>query len=176
MPPPPLTAPIFPEGREPFPPDWSEEDRQQALQTRKWEKAMSFGMESCAAKTVMSGVVGLGLGGVISLMGTTFSYEAAYGTHTQQSTSLWFKEQGQKMWRSGKGFGKVGAIYSGTECVIESYRAKNDIVNSVAAGFVSGGILARNSGPRAALGGAVAFAAFSAAIDLFLRRETSDDD
>ena len=33
------------------------------------------------------------------------------------------------------------------------YRAKNDMTNSVAAGFVAGGILARNSGPKAAFGG-----------------------
>lgn len=54
------------------------------------------------------------------------------------------------------------------------YRAKNDMTNAVAAGFVSGGILARNSGPKAVLGGAMAFAAFSAAIDLFIRRETAE--
>lgn len=48
------------------------------------------------------------------------------------------------------------------------------MTNAVAAGFISGGILARSSGPKAAFGGAVAFAAFSAAIDLFLRRETSE--
>lgn len=54
------------------------------------------------------------------------------------------------------------------------YRAKNDMVNPVAAGFLSGGILARSQGPRAFLGGAFAFAAFSAAIDLFLRREPSE--
>ena len=54
------------------------------------------------------------------------------------------------------------------------YRAKNDIANSVAAGFIAGGILARNSGPQAAFGGGVAFAAFSAAIDLFLRREPAE--
>jgi import inner membrane translocase subunit TIM22 len=54
------------------------------------------------------------------------------------------------------------------------YRAKNDIGNSIAAGFISGGILARNSGPKAALGGGLAFAAFSAVIDLFLRRETPE--
>ena len=102
---------------------------------------------------------------------------------------------GRGMWRSGKGFGKVGALFAGIECVIESvsavlflkmshyssyfcarakYRAKNDMVNPVAAGFVAGGVLARNSGPRAVLGGGLAFAAFSAAIDLFLRRETSE--
>jgi hypothetical protein len=48
------------------------------------------------------------------------------------------------------------------------------MVNPVAAGFVAGGILARNAGPRAVLGGGLAFAAFSGAIDLFLRRETSE--
>lgn len=55
------------------------------------------------------------------------------------------------------------------------YRAKNDIYNSVASGFMAGGVLARNSGPKAALGGGLAFAAFSAAIDLlFMRRETPE--
>jgi hypothetical protein len=55
------------------------------------------------------------------------------------------------------------------------YRAKNDIYNSVSAGFVSGGILARNSGPKAVVGGGLAFAAFSAVIDLaFLRRDTPE--
>ena len=54
------------------------------------------------------------------------------------------------------------------------YRARNDMVNPVAAGFVAGGILARNSGPSGVLGGGLAFAAFSGAIDLFLRREPSE--
>ena len=48
------------------------------------------------------------------------------------------------------------------------------MVNPIAAGFVAGGILARKSGPKAVLGGGLAFAAFSAAIDLFLRRETAE--
>jgi len=84
---------------------------------------------------------------------------------------------GKGMWKSGKGFGKVGALFAGIECVIESYRAKNDIYNSAASGFLAGGILARNSGPKAAIGGGLAFAAFSSAIDIFfLRRETPDED
>jgi import inner membrane translocase subunit TIM22 len=84
---------------------------------------------------------------------------------------------GKGMWSTGKGFGKVGALFAGIECVIESYRAKNDIYNSVASGFLAGGVLARNSGPKAAFGGGLAFAAFSAAIDmLFLRRETPEED
>lgn len=45
------------------------------------------------------------------------------------------------------------------------------MVNPIAAGFLSGGILARSQGPKATIAGGLAFAAFSAAIDMFLRRE-----
>lgn len=95
---------------------------------------------------------------------------------SMQSTKEFFIQTGRSMYSSGRGFGKVGALYSGIECCIESFRAKNDIVNPVVGGFLAGGILARNTGPQTAFGSAIAFAAFSGAIDLFLRRETSDDD
>ncbi|HEV7737995.1 MAG TPA: hypothetical protein VGO47_11565 [Chlamydiales bacterium] len=45
------------------------------------------------------------------------------------------------------------------------------MANSVTAGFITGAILARSQGPKAGIGGGLAFAAFSAAIDMFLRRE-----
>jgi hypothetical protein len=48
------------------------------------------------------------------------------------------------------------------------------MVNPVAGGFVTGAILARNAGPRAAFGGGMAFCAFSTAIELFMRRETPE--
>ena len=132
------------------------------------------------------------------MMSSSFAYEdplLRQNLNTTQKTKEIFKDMGRGMWRSGKGFSKVGALYAGIECVIESvresfttlapfllmnglfhgqYRARNDMVNPVAAGFVAGGILARNSGPTGAFGGGVAFAAFSAAIDLFLRREPSE--
>lgn len=133
-------------------------------------------------------------------MSASLAYEDPYlraqtqsGMNTAQKASQIFKEMGKGMWTSGRSFGKIGALFAGVECVIESvnrhtspmlrhiclflrqYRAKNDIYNSVSAGFVSGGILARNSGPKAVVGGGLAFAAFSAAIDmLFLRRETPE--
>lgn len=135
-------------------------------------------------------------------MSSSFAYEDPLlrQSHAERSTgqraSEIFKEMGRGMWRSGKGFGKVGALFAGIECVIESvrvhlvfhiahtlrghlhlrkqYRAKNDMVNPVAAGFIAGGVLARNAGPKAAFGGGVAFAAFSAVIDLFIRREPSE--
>lgn len=95
---------------------------------------------------------------------------------TMQSTKEFFLQTGRSMYSSGKGFGMVGALYSGIECCIESYRAKNDMVNPVVGGFLAGGILARNTGPATAFSSAIAFAAFSGAIDMFLRRESKDED
>jgi import inner membrane translocase subunit TIM22 len=54
------------------------------------------------------------------------------------------------------------------------YRARNDMTNGVLGGFVTGSILARASGPKAAMGGGLAFAAFSVAIEMFVRRETPE--
>lgn len=47
-----------------------------------------------------------------------------------------------------KGFGAVGAIFAGSECVIEKTRAKHDIYNSVYAGCFTGGALAARAGPQ----------------------------
>lgn len=132
----------------------------------------------------MAGSVGFGFGAFFSLMSASFAYEDPFlrqrtqaNLNTTQKAREIFKDMGKGMWSTGKGFGKVGALFAGIECVIESYRAKNDIYNSVASGFLAGGVLARNSGPKAAFGGGLAFAAFSAAIDMFfLRRETPEED
>ncbi|RXW18672.1 hypothetical protein EST38_g7183 [Candolleomyces aberdarensis] len=181
----PGTVPIWKRGEEPLPPGLTEEDRPMLEQQKKWEGYAGMAMESCATKTVLAGGAGFGIGAFFSLMSASFAYEDPYlrsQTQTQaqlnttQKASAIFKEMGKGMWTSGKGFAKVGALFAGIECVVESYRAKNDIYNSVASGFLSGGILARNSGPKAVLGGGVAFAAFSAAIDTFIRREPADDD
>jgi len=48
------------------------------------------------------------------------------------------------------------------------------MTNGVLGGFVTGSILARASGPKAAVGGGLAFAAFSGAIEMFLRREAPE--
>ncbi|KAI9062411.1 mitochondrial import inner membrane translocase subunit TIM22 [Trametes sanguinea] len=175
----PLVAPVFPAGREPLPPGVTEEEREAYQQAKKYQNYMTVAMESCVAKTGIAGGGGFVIGAFFSLMSSSFAYEdplLRQNLSTQQKAREIFKEMGRGMWKSGKGFGKVGALFAGIECVIESYRAKNDMVNPVAAGFVAGGILARNAGPKAVVGGGLAFAAFSAAIDLFLRRETPDED
>jgi mitochondrial import inner membrane translocase subunit TIM22 len=67
-----------------------------------------------------------------------------------------------------KGFGAVGAIFAGSECVIEKARAKHDMYNSVYAGCFTGGALAARAGPQAMCAGCATFAAFSAMIDHFM--------
>ncbi|KAL0955874.1 hypothetical protein HGRIS_002073 [Hohenbuehelia grisea] len=180
----PCQVPIYPAGKEPLPPGLTEDDRPQLAEMKKWERYAGMAMESCAVKTVLAGGAGFGIGAFFSLMSASFAYEdpllrqhTQAGMKTTQKAREVFKEMGRGMWSSGKGFGKVGALFAGIECVIESYRAKNDIYNSVSSGFLAGGILARNAGPKAAFGGGLAFAAFSAAIDLaFLRRDTPEED
>lgn len=80
-----------------------------------------------------------------------------------------FKDMGTRSYSSAKNFALVGALFSGTECCIEGLRAKNDLGNGVAAGCITGGILGARAGPQAAAAGCVGFAAFSAAIDAYMR-------
>ncbi|KAL2220419.1 putative mitochondrial import inner membrane translocase subunit [Thermoascus aurantiacus ATCC 26904] len=146
-------------------------------------KAMHAAMESCPVKTVISGTMGFGLGGLFGLFMASMSYDTPLTPQGREIASLpWreqlrrgFKDMGQRSWSSAKNFGIVGALFSGTECCIEGLRAKNDLANGVAAGCITGGILGAKGGPGAAAAGCVGFAAFSAAIDAYLRMPQEED-
>lgn len=86
-----------------------------------------------------------------------------------------FKDMGSRSFSSAKNFGLIGAILSGTECCIEGYRGKNDLKNAVAAGCITGGILGAKAGPQAAAVGCAGFAAFSTAIEAYLRMPSESD-
>ncbi|KAJ3052403.1 Mitochondrial import inner membrane translocase subunit tim22 [Rhizophlyctis rosea] len=130
-------------------------------------------MESCPAKVVISGGAGFGLG----LAFGTFMSSVDWGSNTEEFRNLSTREQirltlkdmGAKSYSSAKNFAVVGAVFSGTECLIETYRAKNDMWNGISAGCITGGVLAARAGPQAALFGCGGFAAFSAVIDYWLR-------
>jgi mitochondrial import inner membrane translocase subunit TIM22 len=93
---------------------------------------------------------------------------------TREQLRAGFKDMGKRSYSSAKNFMMIGAMYSGVECCVEGYRAKSDLTNSVAAGCITGGALAFKAGPQAAALGCAGFAAFSAAIDAYMRMPESD--
>jgi len=140
-------------------------------------KAMHAAMESCPVKTVMAGGMGFALGGAFGLFMASMSYDSPLTPQGREISTLpWreqlrrgFKDMGSRSFSSAKNFGMVGALFSGTECCIEGLRAKNDLKNGIAAGCITGGLLGAKAGPQAAAVGCVGFAAFSAAIDAYMR-------
>ncbi|KAI1390908.1 mitochondrial import inner membrane translocase, subunit Tim17/22 [Hypoxylon trugodes] len=152
-------------------------------------KRLNAMMESCFGKAAVSGVMGFGMGGLFGMFMASMSYDTPFhtpggpGTTAQPITSLplrqqlkvGFKDMGTRSYSTAKNFGLVGLMFAGIECGIEGYRAKNDMLNGTAAGCLTGGILARSGGPTAVAGGCAAFAAFSAAIDAWLRQPKDDE-
>ncbi|KAI2621751.1 mitochondrial inner membrane translocase subunit Tim17/Tim22/Tim23/peroxisomal protein PMP24 [Hypoxylon sp. NC1633] len=146
-------------------------------------------MESCFGKSAISGVMGFGMGGIFGMFMASMAYDTPFhtpgtpGATPQPITSLpmrqqlkiGFKDMGSRSYSTAKNFGLVGLMFAGIECGIEGYRAKNDMFNGTAAGCLTGGILARSGGPTAVAGGCAAFAAFSAAIDAYLRQPSEAD-
>jgi import inner membrane translocase subunit TIM22 len=84
------------------------------------------------------------------------------------------KDMGKATYSSAKNFAMIGSVFTGTECCIEGLRAKNDIFNGLTAGCLTGGALARNSGPQGVAVGCLGFAAFSAAIDMYMKKEEDE--
>jgi len=165
----------------------------QMEQSERGAQMMIGFMSSCPGKTVISGVTGFSLGGVLGLFMASMAYDtplhsplsgvANVGKIAEipmtQQIKLQFADMGKRSYSSAKNFGYMGLIYSGVECVVESVRAKSDIYNGLWAGCITGGGLAYKNGPQAALVGCAGFAAFSLAIDTYINSEhgkpTSND-
>ena len=132
-------------------------------------------MESCAGKTLMSGVVGYGLGLGIGLLIGSYEHVAPPmplpGQRLLPKVPLReqfgdsFKKTGKKMKGWGQNFMVITAIFTGAECVVEKARGEHDIWNGSLAGCAAGATLAAKSGPQAACFGCLGFAAFSTLID-----------
>lgn len=113
--------------------------------------------ESCIFSTISHGVMGFGFGAFLGLFLSSFSSASpefglgstniidAKGNDVkipirQQLKSV-FTDMGLKSWRSAKSFAGIAALFSASECLIEGYRAKHDIWNTLFAGCSSGGLL-----------------------------------
>lgn len=64
-----------------------------------------------------------------------------------------------------RNFAFISGVFGGSDCLVEKYRGKHDVWNSVASGCITGAALQAKSGPQAAAVGCGGFAAFSLVID-----------
>ncbi len=148
---------------------------------------MQAAMEACPTKLAIAGVMGFGLGGMFGIFMSSMRYDTplSAGLPGGVGTTLTdmpvreqlrhgFKDMGRSAYSSAKNFGYIGAVFAGTECAIEGFRAKNDMANGVGAGCLTGAFLARAAGPQSMAVGCAGFAAFSAAIDYYMRMPSDD--
>ena len=116
--------------------------------------------------------IGYALGGAFGLFtaGLDSSMPSyAQGPQEHQTAKQVFNEMKARAGSYAKNFAVVGAMFSSTECLIESYRGKTELANGTMAGCISGGLLGMRAGPQAAVFGCAGFAAFSTAIDYYFR-------
>lgn len=142
--------------------------------------------ESCIFNIISHGAMGFLFGGALGLFlsGMTSTgpeaqllnpdYKRPMGIRAQAREI--FGEMAGKTWKSAKNFGLIAAMFTGFECAVETYRAKHDIGNTLAAGCATGGVLGAKAGPKSALFGCVGFAAFSAAVEHFLQDRPNTHD
>jgi len=125
--------------------------------------------ESCVFKSAMSFVVGGALGGFIGLFSSSI---APQHTHVTMSTRETLIDMKTTIVSNAKNFAVIGLMFAGTECVIESYRAKSDMKNAVYSGFVTGGLIGFRAGHMGAIYAGCGFAAFSLAIEHFMHNSS----
>ncbi|GAA95205.1 hypothetical protein E5Q_01861 [Mixia osmundae IAM 14324] len=160
------------------------EEVAQFKQMKRIERIFSQAPESALFKAGMSGVVGGGLGAFLSLVSVSFAYEDPFRTNpnirpdmsTMKKTGVMFADMGKGMYRQGKTWGRIGFLFAGAESIVEGYRAKHDPWNPFFGGLITGSIISRKSGLRAASLSGLGFGLFGAAIEhFFIEREKPDD-
>ncbi|XP_060068711.1 mitochondrial import inner membrane translocase subunit Tim22-like [Ylistrum balloti] len=134
----------------------------------KQEVMISKFFESCSFKFCASGVMGFALGGVFGLFTASIDPMSTMSTETP-TTRMVLQEMKARSWSYGKNFAVVGAMFATTECLIESYRGKTELINGTVSGGIVGGVLGIRAGLKAGVIGSLGFAAFSTVIDYYMR-------
>lgn len=145
-----------------------------------WIRAINAGSETCVFKGATSGIVGGGLGLMMGLFFGGYSSAVDKAVEMDGPTSAKLRVGMREAWRAmasyGKSFARFGLFYSVSECTVEKFRAKHDMVNPVLGGCAAGAAMAAapyESIPVRARAiqmgiGCASVAAFSAAIDYYM--------
>uniref|UniRef100_A0A7S0VA57 Mitochondrial import inner membrane translocase subunit TIM22 n=1 Tax=Hemiselmis tepida TaxID=464990 RepID=A0A7S0VA57_9CRYP len=114
------------------------------------------------------------LGAFLAPFDTLGGLKVAENATAKETAMATLRQTAGKSTSMGRTFAVIGAVYAGSECVIEKYRAKTDMRNSAYAGCLTGGILARSGGPLAMTAGCAGFAAWSTAIESFMHSSAGE--
>jgi import inner membrane translocase subunit TIM22 len=138
----------------------------------------SWMTNSCTGKAAI-GVIGGGMMGLVmgvflgAMSDATPPVQVIAGKDVPQAP---LREQVRVVMRAtadkslywGRNFAFITGVFGGSECLVEKYRGKHDLWNSVASGCITGAALQAKQGPQAAAMGCGGFAAFSLVIDSFM--------
>jgi import inner membrane translocase subunit TIM22 len=133
---------------------------------------------SCGGKAAIGvfggGVMGLLMGVFLGAMSdSTPPVQVIAGKEVPQAplreqVKVTFRATADKSLYWCRNFAFITGVFGGSECLVEKYRGKHDVWNSVASGCITGAALQAKSGPSAAAMGCGGFAAFSLVIDSFM--------
>lgn len=138
------------------------------------EQMMDSVMESCVFKSVMSCVIGYGLGCAIGLFSASVNPSiqmdpsSPHIERTQTAREI-FNDMRKTTHSYGKNFATIGLVFAGIECIVESQRGVSDWKNGTYAGGITGGLIGLRAGVKAGIFGAAGFAAFSTVIDYYMK-------
>ncbi|CAH8513238.1 unnamed protein product [Schistosoma turkestanicum] len=128
-------------------------------------------MDSCPFKALLSCFGGFVLGGIFGLFSASVDpMSTVHGAETPTTRQV-LKEMYSRSLSHAKSFAVIGTLFAGTECTVESYRGKSDLLNSTLSGAIVGGGIGFRAGLQAGLVGASGFAIFSTAIDYYFRHK-----